>query len=34
LLFGAQGRAELSCRRASSFFGRVSGALRRLVASL
>jgi cell division protein FtsA len=34
LLFGAQGRAELRDRRGRSFFGRVSGALRRLVASL
>lgn len=34
LLLGAQGRAELRDRRAASFFGRLTGALRRLVASL
>jgi len=33
LLFGAQGRADLRCRLATSFLGRVSGLLRRLVAS-
>jgi cell division protein FtsA len=34
LLLGAQGRTGLRIRRSASFFGRVSGTLRRLVASL
>ncbi|MCY3023724.1 MAG: hypothetical protein NTW87_32490 [Planctomycetota bacterium] len=34
LVLGAQGRAELRHRRSGSFFGRLSGTVRRLVASL